>query len=137
MATVVEAEVFSEDLCNKIHDMNTDSFKLYFTNTAITASMATKSALPTELAAGNGYTTGGLAITMSFSRTGNQTTINGTQVVLTASGSVGPFRYIGLYNDTPTSPADPMVAFYDHGSSITMSSGETYTVPAGPWLTVN
>jgi hypothetical protein len=49
-------------------------------------------------------------------------------LVLTASGSVGPFRYVVLYDDTPTSPADPLVGWWDYGSSITMANAETFTV---------
>jgi hypothetical protein len=33
-----------------------------------------------------------------------------------------------VYNDTPTSPADPLVAWFDYGSSITLIDGETFTV---------
>jgi hypothetical protein len=36
-----------------------------------------------------------------------------------------------LYNDTPTSPADPLIAFWDYGSSVTLASGETLTVDFG------
>lgn len=50
-------------------------------------------------------------------------------LVLTASGgSVGPFRYVVIYNDTPSSPADPLIGYYDHGSEVTLASGETYTI---------
>lgn len=49
-------------------------------------------------------------------------------LVLTASGAVATFRYIAIYNDTPTSPADPLIGFYDHGSDVTLANGETFTI---------
>ena len=50
-------------------------------------------------------------------------------LALTATGgSCGPFRYIYVYNDTPTSPADPLICYYDYGSSITLNDGETLTL---------
>lgn len=50
-------------------------------------------------------------------------------LVLTASGgSVGPFRYVYAYNNTPTSPADPLIGYSDYGSSITITDGNTFTL---------
>lgn len=51
-----------------------------------------------------------------------------TDLVLTATGAVGPFRYVVIYNDTPTSPADPLISFFDYGSSISLASGDTFTI---------
>jgi hypothetical protein len=49
--------------------------------------------------------------------------------VLTASGTVGPFRYVVLFNDTPSGgPTDPIIGWYDYGSDLTLSNGETFTV---------
>jgi hypothetical protein len=50
-----------------------------------------------------------------------------TDLVLTASGTVATFRYADLYNDTPTSPADPLIGWYDYGGNVDLASGETFT----------
>jgi hypothetical protein len=56
--------------------------------------------------------------------------LTGTVVVFTAlGGSFGPFRYVILYNDTATN--DPLIGWWDYGSSITCNDGETFTVDFG------
>jgi hypothetical protein len=109
-------------------DWNGDTFKVMLTNVAPVATNSVKADL-TEISAGNGYTAGGTATTITHSRTSGTSKIVGTDVVFTASGgTIGAFRYAVLYDDTPTSPADPLVAWWDYGSSITLASGETFTV---------
>lgn len=51
-----------------------------------------------------------------------------TDLVLTASGAVATFRYVVLYNDDPTSPADPLICWFDYGSDLTLANGETFTL---------
>lgn len=51
-----------------------------------------------------------------------------TDLVLTASGAVATFRHVAIYNDDPTSPADPLIAFFDYGSDLTLANGETFTL---------
>lgn len=52
-----------------------------------------------------------------------------TDLVLTSSGgTTGPFRYIYIYDDTVTVPVDPLVAYYDYGSALTLNDGETLTI---------
>ena len=54
--------------------------------------------------------------------------LTGTDLVLTATGTVATFRYVVLYNDDPTSPADPLIGWYDYGSDVTLLNGETFTI---------
>lgn len=138
-ATVVEFEVLSEDLSKKIHDIAADTFKAYFTNTAPSASADfVLSDLPTEIANGNGYTTGGLTVDLSISRTGNKTTYSiATAVTLTPSGGAIPaFRYIVFYNFTAA--AKNLLAYYDHGASVgPLSAPDFYQIPAVPIVEIN
>jgi hypothetical protein len=39
---------------------------------------------------------------------------------------VGPFRYIYIFNDTVT--ADPLIGYYDYGTSLTLNNGDTFTL---------
>ena len=49
--------------------------------------------------------------------------------VFTASGgSMATFRYVVIYNDSQTSPADALVAWYDYGSGLTLADTETFTI---------
>ena len=49
-------------------------------------------------------------------------------LTLNSTGTVGPFRYIYLYNDTPTSPADPLIGYFDYGAGLTLNNGESLTI---------
>ena len=138
MATFNKYNQFVEDLANKVHDLmgtarsGADTLKVMLTNTAPNASTHAVRADATEISGGNGYTSGGASIQNVGSRSGGTFTLVATDVVFTASGgSIGPFRYAVVFNDTPTSPADPLVCYFDYGSSITLASGETFTVDFG------
>lgn len=128
MATYQKFNAFVENQLISNLDWNADTFKVMLCNTAPVATNSVKADL-TEISAGNGYSAGGSATTITHSRSGGTSKIAGTDVVFTASGgTIGPFRYAVLYDDTPSSPADPLVAFWDYGSSVTLNSGETFTV---------
>lgn len=56
-------------------------------------------------------------------------TLDFADLVLTSSGgTTGPFRYVYIYDDTVAVPADPLVCYFDYGSSITLQNGETFTI---------
>lgn len=127
MAVYNKFDQFVRDMVGGKHDFTADTFKVMLTNTAPTASNQIKSDL-TEIAAGNGYAAGGTASAMTVSVASGIAKVVGANVVFTATGAVGPFQYAVLYNDTQTSPAKPLIAWWDYGTSITMSASETFTV---------
>ena len=58
--------------------------------------------------------------------------LSANDLTLTASGgSVAAFRYIYIYNDTVTSPADPLIGYYDYGAELTLNDGDTFTIDIG------
>jgi hypothetical protein len=131
MASFNKFQQFVGDLGLGVHNLNTGTLKIALTNTAPVATNATLSQI-TQISGGNGYTTGGTTVpTTAYSQTTGTGTLTGGDVVFTATGAVGPFRYAVLYNDTPTSPADPLIGFWDYGSSISLANGETFTVDIG------
>lgn len=118
-------EVFGEDLMVGTHHFDTDTFKVYLSNaTPDTAGDELKADLA-EISAGNGYIAGGNAVPTSISRTGGTTSVVVTDpsAFNASGGSIGPFRYAVIYNDTAT--GDPLIGYYDFGSSITISSGSS------------
>jgi hypothetical protein len=138
MASFVKYQTFAGDLAGKVHDLlgtagsGADTCKVMLSNTAPNVSTHTVRADVTEISGGNGYTSGGSAATNVGSASGGTFTLSGTDIVFTASGgTIGPFRYAILYNDTPTSPADPLIGYWDYGSSITLADTETFTVDFG------
>jgi hypothetical protein len=129
MPAATKFQAFVENEAEKVHNLGADTLKFMLTNTAPVATNTVKANL-TEISAGNGYTAGGATATISSSaQSGGLYKLILADATITASGgTIGPFRYVVLYNDTPTSPADPLIQFYDYGSSITLQDGETFTI---------
>lgn len=133
-STLTKYNQFAEDLANKVHDLvGTDhTLKVLLSNTAPNASTHAVKADAAEISAGNGYTSGGSDTQNDGTRSGATVTVTAVDITITASGgSIGPFRYAILYNDTPTSPADPLIGYWDYGSSITLADGESLTIDFG------
>jgi hypothetical protein len=130
MAVFNKFNSFVEALAEKVHNLGADTLKVMLTNSAPLATNTQFSNL-TEIAAGNGYTAGGTTATItSSSQTSGTYRLVLADVVFTATGSVGPFRYAVLYNDTATNKE--LIGWWDYGSSITLATGETFTVDFDP-----
>lgn len=121
-------EQFVEDLANGVHDLSADAVKVYLSNSAPSASGDAVKTDLAEISTGNGYA-GPQDTLNTGGQTGGVYTLTGTKIVIEASGGdVGPFRYLVLFNDTPTSPADPLIGWWDCGSGITIPDGETFGI---------
>ena len=133
MATFNKVNDFVENMAHGVLNLSTNQLVVALSNTA----PGSESSPPT--ASGNGVLANVTQENYANLSSRNITTSSSaetsgtyrlilTDLVLTASGSVGPFRYVYVYSDTPTSPADPIIGYYDYGSSITLANGETLTV---------
>ncbi len=134
-ATFVKFYDFVEQLGKGVHQLHAagHTCKVYLTNNAPSQADDAVKADLAGITEQNGYAAAD--IQQDISEASGLLTMTAVDVVFTASGgSFGPFRYAVIYNDTPTSPADPLVAYFDYGSSITTLEGETFTVDFGDSL---
>jgi hypothetical protein len=117
-----------EAVHEKVHNLGSDTLKVLLTNTAPSLSNTVKADISGELSTANGYTAGGATITVtSSSQSSGLYTLIASDVTWTASGgSIGPFRYAVIYNDTASS--DQLIGYIDYGYSITVASGQTFTI---------
>jgi hypothetical protein len=135
MASWNKLNGFVEHLAQKVHNLNADAIKVALSNTA----PGSESTPPTGTAAncilGNvtqiTYTnlSSRSFASVSATQTGGTLHLAAADLVLTSTGgTTGPFRYVYVWNDTPTSPADPLIGYWDYGSAITLNDGETLTI---------
>jgi hypothetical protein len=121
---------------NAVHNMDLESDQI-----VVALSNTTPSSESTDPTTdGNGILTNVTQIAYTNLSSRNVTTSSSSQtsgtyklvladLTLTSSGgSTGPFRYVYLYNDTVSTPADPLIAYYDYGSSLTLNDGDSLTL---------
>ena len=124
MASLNKFNSFVEDMAEKVHNLGSDVLKVALTNSAPVATNTILANI-TEVS----YTNlSSRTITVSSSaQTSGTYKIVFADLILTASGgSVGPFRYAVIYNDTAAS--DQLIGWYDYGSSITLQDADTLTL---------
>jgi hypothetical protein len=124
---------FVQHLCEGKHNFSASSggtYKVMLTNTALVPGNSTYSDISNnELAGGNGYVTGGATLTIN-----SEGQVSGTEKVVVsagdptwmATGNMGPFRYAVIYRADDVTKG--LVAWLEYPESITLRSGETFTV---------
>lgn len=127
MASFSKFNQFVEDIAEKVHNLGSDQLVIFLTTNA-NAPVATNAVLAdiTQISYTN-LSTRNITTSTSAQSSGTYKLVL-ADLVLTASGAVATFRRVGIYNDTPTSPADPLVGHYDYGSDVTLANGETFTI---------
>lgn len=128
MASFVKFNAFAGNIGLGLINLDTDVLKVALTNSAPVAATDDELADITQIANGNGYTTGGSTSTNNvYAQTSGVGKLVSDDVVFTASGgTMGPFRYAVLYSDTST--GDKLIGYWDRGDSITLQNGEPFTV---------
>jgi hypothetical protein len=131
MATFNKFNIFVANLAHKIMDLSTsaDALKVALSNTLPVATNQVFADI-VEISSGNGYTAGGTASTISSSGqvSGTYRLISGNVTFTASGGTIGPFRYVVIYDSTPSSPNKPLIGWYDFGSNVTLNSADTFTV---------
>lgn len=135
MATFNKFNNFVQNLGTKQMNLSTDVIKVMLTNTAPVATNSNYADISaTELANGNGYTTGGATVTgVGYTNSSGTSSMAAAATTFTsATATMGPFRYAVYYSDTSTNKN--LIGWYDYGSSISLNgtAGETFVItPAG------
>jgi hypothetical protein len=128
MAAFTKVDKFVLNLGKKVFNLSTDQLKVALTNTLPTVATVNQySDLTSPLATTNlsGATPFNVTTT-SFTQTSGTAKLVLVDLVLTATGAVGPFQYVVLYSDTATN--DEIIGFYDYGSSISLANTNTFTI---------
>ena len=127
MASFNKINDFVQDLGEEVHDLASDQLVVALTNTAVVATNGQLSDLTAVIANTNLGGAGAFNITTtSFTNTTGTSKLILADLVLTATGAAGPFRYVAIYNDTASN--DELIGWYDYGSSVTLANGDTFTL---------
>lgn len=102
-----------------------DTWKVALANT-VNAADTTFTPGTTDLATGGGYTQGGntAAVSSATQSAGTYKLVLSSPSAWTATTGFGPFRYVILWNSTNSAP----IGYWDYGSSISLSAGDSFTV---------
>ncbi len=134
MAVFNKLNGFVEHLSEGVHNLGSDQLVLALSNVAPSAETTPPTSTTLSCVLANvteisytGLSSRDLTTTSSAQSSGTYRLVI-DDLTLSSTGTVGPFRYIYLYNTTPTSPADPLIGYFDYGANLTLNTGESLTI---------
>ena len=130
MANYNKFNSFVEALAEKAHNLGSDTLKVALTNSAPAATMTKLSEL-TGAIASPALDSVTLTVSSSGQTSGTYKLVLADKI-MTATGDVGPFQYVIIYNDDATN--DELIAWYDYGSEITLHANDTFKLDFGTEL---
>lgn len=136
MASFVKFRPFVENLCEKAFNLGTDTLKIALT-AAANAPTNTMSKLAdlTEISYTN-CSSRTLTVASSSQSAGTYSLVINDLTLTASGGTVGPYRYVIMYDDTATN--DELIGYWDRGSDHTISDGDSVVLdfPVGGIITV-
>lgn len=131
---IVAYNDFKEQLFKKLHDLVNDTVKVTL-HTGYTPNIDTHQVWAdvssTEYGSGSGYTAGGKTLankSVTQDNTNDRSLWDADDVTWTSLGALSPATpsHAIIWNDTPTSPADPLLDYVVLGTTAT--NGGNYTL---------
>jgi hypothetical protein len=128
MAAYNKINSFTLDLGNKVHNLSSDALTIALTTTA-NKPVATNTVLANLTQISYTNLSARVPTITSWSQASGVAKLILADLVLTASGAVAAFGAVVLYNDTPSgTPTDPLIAWWEYGSDVTLANTETFTI---------
>jgi hypothetical protein len=132
MASYNKFNSFVEALAEGKHNFATDTLKVALSNATNAPSASADTVLADITTVSVAYLDNvTLSVTSSGQTSGTYKLVVDDKT-MTASGAVGPFRYIIIYDDTSTN--DELICFFDYASEVTLASGDTFKLDFGTEL---
>lgn len=128
-------QVTVSDMLDQVHDLlgttpgtDCNQLQIYLSNTTPDAAADNVKADLAEIATGNGYSGPINVPNQSGTASTGTVTVSGDEITITASGGpISTFQYVVIFNSGTTAKTDPLIAWWDNGSTVDLADGESFT----------
>ena len=132
MATYTKFQSFVEALAEGVHNLSSNAITVALSNASNAPSASADAVLADITTVSTANLDDVTPTVSSSSQTSGTYKLVLADLTMTASGAVGPFQYVILYNDTAAN--DPLICYFDYGSQVTLASGDTFKLDFGTEL---